>query len=66
MPTHLLTLPGLEAFSVGYRSDNGMVSDGAGYASEYGPRFGTGDTVGVGVTYDYLGYFTKNGRHLGL
>ncbi|GIL63043.1 hypothetical protein Vafri_17192 [Volvox africanus] len=57
--------PGWEAGSFGYHGDDGKKFIGLGNGEDYGPTFGTGDTVGAGI---HLGrqelFFTKNGTKL--
>lgn len=38
-----------EPGSYGYHGDDGHKFHGQGHGEEYGPKFGTGDTVGAGV-----------------
>jgi hypothetical protein len=63
-------LPGMELYSVAYKSTNGHKFFNNPYDGDaYGPQFGVGDIVGCGYinlegglqTY----FFTKNGLHLG-
>lgn len=65
-PVNIDMLPGWEAGSIGYHSDDGNAFDGQPYGNKYGPKFGAGDVVGCGVSSaPFRGYYTKNGRHLG-
>jgi hypothetical protein len=44
-------MPGWQQNSYGYHSDDGAKFTGAGHGVSYGPTFGPGDTVGVGLVY---------------
>ncbi|GFR46622.1 hypothetical protein Agub_g8226, partial [Astrephomene gubernaculifera] len=59
--------PGWEDNSYGYHGDDGKKFIGNSHGEDYGPTFGTGDTVGAGI---HLGrqelFFTKNGTKLKL
>jgi hypothetical protein len=60
-------LPGWDLESFGYHGDDGCLFHGKGVQiSEYGPRFGAGDTVGCGINYRTRRiFFTLNGAFLG-
>jgi len=60
-------MPGWDAKSYGYHSDDGCVFHGAGVKVRfYGPSFDVGDTVGCGIDYARCEiFFTLNGHYLG-
>ena len=61
-------LPGWEALSIGYHSDDGrkFIADPHG-GKDYASPFGEGDVIGCGYRpSDGLVFFTKNGLELGL
>jgi len=62
-------MPGWDSHSVGYHGDDGRIFFGGGStssSSQFGPTFGTGDTVGCGIDYVTRGiFFTLNGQFLG-
>ncbi|KAF2095278.1 hypothetical protein NA57DRAFT_45255 [Rhizodiscina lignyota] len=60
----LAQLPGWRDDSVAYHGDDGRLYSNDNQGDDYGPCFATGDTIGCG-RYGELGYFTKNGQHLG-
>eukprot|EP00798_Chlamydomonas_sp_ICE-L_P022439 gene22438-29551_t len=54
--------PGWEANSYGYHGDDGHKFGGSGKGEEYGPLFGSDDTVGAGIIWSTRDiFFTKNG-----
>lgn len=58
--------PGWEPESWGYHSDDGNLFASASTGKAYGPKFGTGDTVGCLVNFRTATVsFTHNGRDLG-
>ncbi|KAG8781976.1 hypothetical protein FRC15_007787 [Serendipita sp. 397] len=63
----LSKLPGWEPGSWGYHGDDGLSFAGQPRAgSEFGPRFGTGDTIGCGINFlDHNAFYTKNGTWIG-
>jgi hypothetical protein len=63
---NLEKLPGWEQGSIAYHGDDGRAFDSWPFADIYGPKFMVGDVVGCGISDGgSLGYYTKNGRHLG-
>lgn len=61
-------MPGWDAQSIGYHSDDGALFYGSGRSilPHYGPRYGPGDVVGCGIDYARcIVFFTFNGRNLG-
>ncbi|ELR18451.1 SPRY domain containing protein [Acanthamoeba castellanii str. Neff] len=59
--------PGWVKHSYGYHGDDGMAYHNQGSGIPFGPRFGTGDTVGCGLIYETGEvFFTKNGKFLGV
>ncbi|CAO3642565.1 unnamed protein product [Cunninghamella blakesleeana] len=59
-------LPGWDELSFGYHGDDGNSFKSSGTGTEYGPQFGTGDTVGCCVNFaNQTAFFTKNGASLG-
>lgn len=58
-------MPGWHGGSWAYHGDDGMFYS-EGHGVQYGPLYGTGDTVGCGVD-NRCGkmFFTKNGVNLG-
>ncbi|CAO3638217.1 unnamed protein product [Cunninghamella echinulata] len=59
-------LPGWDELSFGYHGDDGNSFKSSGTGTEYGPQFGTGDTVGCCVNFaNQTAFFTKNGAFLG-
>jgi hypothetical protein len=63
-------MPGWDSRSFGYHGDDGHYFHGDGVGIEFGPPFGSGDTVGCGIVYPPLVrsgrlFFTKNGRYIG-
>ncbi|GAB5587617.1 hypothetical protein Unana1_02517 [Umbelopsis nana] len=59
-------LPGWDDHSWGYHGDDGHSFCGSGNGKPYGPKFGTGDTIGCGINFkDMSAFYTKNGVHLG-
>lgn len=62
----LSRLPGWDDHSWGYHGDDGHSFCGSGNGRPYGPKFGTGDTIGCGINFqDMTAFYTKNGVHLG-
>ncbi|ORZ35970.1 hypothetical protein BCR44DRAFT_1381612, partial [Catenaria anguillulae PL171] len=59
-------LPGWSHWSTSYASHNGFLYTGSSATGQaYGPRFGQGDVVGVGVeTTSRCVFFTVNGKRL--
>ncbi|KAH7681487.1 Concanavalin A-like lectins/glucanases protein [Dioscorea alata] len=58
--------PGWETNSCGYHGDDGNLYRGQGKGEPFGPRFGTGDTVGSGINFiSQVFFFTKNGELVG-
>ncbi|KAL6748974.1 hypothetical protein V8C86DRAFT_1082453 [Haematococcus lacustris] len=63
----LARLPGWESHSYGYHGDDGHVFNCHGRGREYGPTYGTGDTVGALLNrVEQSISFFKNGRPLGV
>lgn len=64
-------MPGWDADSFGYHSDDGGIFHGAGdMERQYGSTYGVGDTVGCGIDYSHGEgggsiFFTLNGNFLG-
>jgi len=64
-------MPGWDAHSFGYHSDDGGIFHGAGdMEREFGKTYGVGDTVGCGIDYSHGDgggaiFFTLNGEFLG-
>lgn len=64
-------MPGWDAHSFGYHSDDGGIFHGAGdMERQYGSTYGVGDTVGCGIDYSHGEgggsiFFTLNGKFLG-
>ncbi|KAI9285909.1 concanavalin A-like lectin/glucanase domain-containing protein [Umbelopsis sp. AD052] len=59
-------LPGWDDHSWGYHGDDGHSFCSSGNGKPYGPKFGTGDTIGCGVNFqDMSAFYTKNGVDLG-
>lgn len=64
-------MPGWDAHSFGYHSDDGGIFHGAGdMERQYGSTYGVGDTVGCGIDYSFGEgggsiFFTLNGKFLG-
>ncbi|KAG8812634.1 hypothetical protein FRC17_001927 [Serendipita sp. 399] len=63
----LSKLPGWEPGSWGYHGDDGLSFSGQPRSgAEFGPRFGTGDTIGCGINFlDHNAFYTKNGTWIG-
>jgi hypothetical protein len=58
-------LPGWEMYSFGYHGDDGHLFDCSGTGKKYGPRFSTGDIIGVCWNLmEKSVFFTKNGSGL--
>lgn len=59
--------PGWYATSYAYHGDDGRTFWSTGTGCPWGPRFTTGDTVGLGINYETGEvFFTKNGSFLGV
>lgn len=59
--------PGWRELSCGYHGDDGHKFCGNGQGTAYGPTYGKGDTVGVGIDYYRCHiFFTKNGENIGV
>nr|POE59283.1 ran-binding protein 9 [Quercus suber] len=59
-------LPGWEAESWAYHSDDGSSFTGASTGKTYGPEYGSQDVIGCGVNFKTgNAFFTKNGVFLG-
>lgn len=51
-----------EPNSYGYHGDDGKKYHASGAGEDYGPKFGTGDTVGAGIHLSRREmFFTRNG-----
>ncbi len=59
------SMPGTDGASFGYYGNNGKRYNASSEGNSYGPTFGTGDTIGLGVTNQGELYYTKNGSFLG-
>ncbi|KAH8920858.1 SPRY-domain-containing protein [Atractiella rhizophila] len=68
---NLARLPGWERESYGYHGDDGFIFEASGNGTAFGPKFTTGDTIGVGLDWTWgagedkdgaRAFFTKNGR----
>eukprot|EP00519_Triparma_laevis_P013837 CAMPEP_0182496762 /NCGR_PEP_ID=MMETSP1321-20130603/5356_1 /TAXON_ID=91990 /ORGANISM="Bolidomonas sp., Strain RCC1657" /LENGTH=120 /DNA_ID=CAMNT_0024700449 /DNA_START=81 /DNA_END=443 /DNA_ORIENTATION=+ len=62
-------MPGWDELSYGYHGDDGGVFYANGdMIRRYGPSFGTGDTIGCGLTFHPHRsiFFTLNGEYLGV
>lgn len=60
-------MPGWDSKSFGYHGDDGGIfHSSGGMVEQFGPKFGSGDTVGCGIDYVARGiFFTLNGEFLG-
>ena len=60
-------MPGWDRQSFGYHGDDGGIfHSSGGMLKTYGPKFGSGDTIGCGIDYVSKGiFYTLNGRFLG-
>ena len=60
-------MPGWDKYSYGYHGDDGGIFHGKGHMiRRFGPRYGTGDTVGCGIDYANQSiFFCLNGQFLG-
>lgn len=60
-------MPGWDKHSYGYHGDDGGIFHGKGHMiRRFGPRYGTGDTVGCGIDYANQSiFFCLNGQFLG-
>eukprot|EP00934_Nitzschia_sp_Nitz4_P005093 Nitzschia sp. Nitz4//scaffold141_size107518//99610//101178//NITZ4_004300-RA/size107518-processed-gene-0.94-mRNA-1//1//CDS//3329536360//5083//frame0 len=60
-------MPGWDSQSVGYHGDDGGVFHASGgMLEQYGPTFGSGDTVGCGIDFvEQAIFYTLNGEFLG-
>eukprot|EP01134_Creolimax_fragrantissima_P007043 CFRG7043T1 len=60
-------LPGWEKNSFGYHGDDGCTFKGSGVGQQYGPTFGSFDTIGCCYNLaDGTVFYTKNGVHQGI
>lgn len=58
-------MPGWDPHCYGYHGDDGNFFSACGHGKPYGPKFGTGDTIGCGIDTNLnIVWFTKNGHHL--
>ena len=57
--------PGEHPASYGYYGNSGYRYSGSNQGEPYGPKFGTGDVIGMGITRYGDIYYTKNGFFLG-
>jgi len=60
-------MPGWDKSSYGFHGDDGGIFHGNGdMIRRFGPKFGSGDTIGCGIDYANQGiFFTVNGKFLG-
>jgi len=60
-------MPGWDSLSYGYHGDDGGIFHASGdMIKQYGPSFGSGDTIGCGIDYVNGGiFYTRNGEFLG-